>query len=84
MGYRIPFFYFSGQDFIDQDAYWPIGIRTNNGHAKPLRQDLGMGVRSLTMRCPTRSVTVVSQEDLLAKLYARCALPANYVGILEY
>ena len=84
MSYKVPFFYFSGQDFMDQGIYWPIGIKTPGGGEKPLRQDLGMGARSLNLTCGSRSVTVTSQEDLLAKLYSGCALPDNYVGILEY
>ena len=85
--YNIPFFFFSGRDFLSFGIRWPIGILDLSGNDKPIRQDLSMGARVLTMRCPsssgTTSVSVQTQEDLLAKLYANCALPANYVAILE-
>ncbi len=41
-----------------------------------------MGARSLAMACSNGQVVVVNQEQLLAKLYAGCKLPGNYVGIL--
>ncbi len=82
MRYSIPFFYFSGEDFMDQGIYWPIGVLNSNGHPKPLRQDLAMGAISLTMSCPSGSVAVTNQEDLLAKMYAGCSLPGNYLSIL--
>lgn len=48
---RVPFFFFSARDFLSQGIYWPIGLQDINGHAKPLRQDLPMGSRSLTLSC---------------------------------
>ncbi len=83
MRYQIPFFYFSGRDFYSQGSYWPMGVRDGNNHPKPLRQDLWMGARTLTMACPSGQVTVSSQEQLLAKLYGGCSLPGNYISILE-
>lgn len=80
--YRVPMFYFSGKDFISAGYYWPIGVLDPNGRAKALRQDLPRGARALTLSCPSKGVTVTSQEDLLAKMYGGCALPANYAGIL--
>ncbi len=80
--YNIPFFYFSGKDFFDQGVYWPIGILNGNGHAKPLRQDLSMGDATLTVSCPHKSYIIADQETLLAKLYAGCNLPSDYVSIL--
>lgn len=80
--YKVPFFYFSNRDFIQSGEYWPIGILNVNGHAKPIRQDLWMGARALSMSCPGRKVTVVNQEQLLATLYQGCALPGNYLGII--
>ncbi len=82
MRYKVPFFYFSNRDFIQSGEYWPIGILDVNGHAKPIRQDLGMGARALSMSCPGRQVTVVNQEQLLATLYQGCALPGNYLGVV--
>jgi hypothetical protein len=78
----VPLFYFSGKDFIDQGIYWPIGVLDANGNPKPLRQDLGMGSRTLAMSCGSRTVNVVNQLDLLARMNQGCALPGNYVGIL--
>ena len=83
LSYQIPFFYFSGKDFISVGLYWPIGVLDLNGHPKPLRQDLAMGVRSLHLSCPSGSSTVVDQEALLAKLYAGCSPPRDYVQIIE-
>ena len=80
--YHVPFFYFSDRDFIQSGEYWPIGIRDNWGHEKPIRQDLGMGARVLNMQCSNGQVGVSNQEQLLAKLYAGCSLPSNYLGIL--
>jgi hypothetical protein len=80
--YQVPFFYFSGKDFFDQGIYWPIGILNANGHAKPIRQDLSMGAIKLTISCPHKSFVVADQETLLAKLYAGCNMPSNYVAIL--
>ncbi|QBD81266.1 hypothetical protein EPA93_36935 [Ktedonosporobacter rubrisoli] len=82
MRYSIPFFYFSGKDFMDQGIYWPIGVLDANGHPKPIRQDLGMGARSLAMSCSSGTVKVTSQEDLLARMYAGCSLPGQYIGSL--
>ena len=83
MKYRVPFFYFSGKDFYIGQTSWPLGILDVNGHPKPLRQDLQMGARTLEMTCSTGKVRVVDQEQLLAKLYGGCTLPANYVSVLE-
>jgi hypothetical protein len=82
MRYQVPYFYFSNRDFIQSGEYWPIGILDVNGHAKPIRQDLWLGARTLSMSCPGRQVTVVNQEQLLATLYQGCALPSNYLGIV--
>jgi len=78
----VPIFYFSGKDFISAGYYWPIGVLDAGGHAKPIRQDLGMGSRSLTLSCNGKGVNVVDQENLLAKLYSGCGLPDNYVSII--
>lgn len=81
---HVPFFFFSGRDFIDAGVYWPIGILDNGGNSKPLRQDLGMGARTLTLSCPDGSSPIIGdQEQLLAKLYSHCSLPANYAAILS-
>ena len=82
MGYHVPFFYFSGEDFWASGFYWPIGILDINRHPKPLRQDLWMGARQLSMSCSHGQAVVSNQEQLLAKLYAGCSLPGNYSGIL--
>jgi hypothetical protein len=82
MQYKVPFFYFSARDFYSQGTYWPMGVRDGNDHPKPLRQDLWMGARTLTMSCSSGSVTVSSQEQLLAKMYSGCSLPGNYRDIL--
>ena len=83
MRYKVPFFYFSARDFYSQGSFWPMGVRDNNDQPKPLRQDLWMGARTLTMSCSSGSVVVSSQEQLLARMYAGCTLPGNYMGILE-
>ena len=80
--YKVPFFYFSARDFNSQGAFWPMGVRTNNDQPKPLRQDLPLGARTLTLSCTSGSVTVSTQEQLLARLYNGCTLPSNYVSIL--
>jgi hypothetical protein len=80
--YHVPLFYFSGKDFFDQGINWPIGIQDAAGHAKPLRQDLAMGARTLTVSCSSRQVVVNNQEDLLAKLYQGCSLPGDYINTL--
>ena len=84
MRYHIPFFYFSGKDFFQQNqsALWPMGVLDVNGNAKPLRQDLPLGARTLNMSCPSGSVQVIDQEKLLAKLYSGCTLPSDYVSTL--
>ncbi|GAC1355426.1 MAG: hypothetical protein NVS4B11_28520 [Ktedonobacteraceae bacterium] len=78
----VPIFYFSGKDFFSAGFYWPIGLLDAGGHPKPIRQDLGMGSRVLTLSCGAKGVNVVNQEDLLAKIYSGCALPANYVSVV--
>ncbi len=78
----VPFFYFSGKDFVSAGYYWPIGVLSVNGHAKPLRQDLGMGSVTLGMTCGGQQVTVSDQETLLAKMYQGCTLPYNYLSVL--
>ncbi len=78
ISYHVPFFFFSARDFLSQGISWPIGLQTINGHAKPLRQDLSMGSRSLTLSCSTRHITVTDQVTLLSSLYKGCALPANW------
>ena len=81
--YKVPFFYFSGRDISNQDGTLsPFGVDDVNGHPKPLRQDLPMGARSLSMSCSNGKVDVVDQEQLLAKLYQGCGLPDNYYSIL--
>ncbi len=82
--YKVPFFYFSGKDFFFTAGgnIAPFGILDVNGHPKPIRQDLPMGARSLAMACSNGQVVVVNQEQLLAKLYAGCNLPSNYISIL--
>ena len=82
MRYRVPYFFFSDRDFIQSGEYWPIGILDRLGHPKPIRQDLGMGARVLNMQCSNGQFSVVNQEQLLAKIYAGCSLPSNYLGIL--
>jgi len=83
MSNNIPFFYFSGEDFDSSGYYWPIGVLDINGKAKPLRQDLRMGAKSLTLSCSNGKVTVVDQEQLLARMYSGCSLPGNYVNTLS-
>jgi hypothetical protein len=80
---KVPFFYFSGEDFHDQGVNWPIGILNSNGHPKPLLQNLPMGSRSLNLSCPTGPVTVVNQLQLLAQMYQHCTLPGNYYKLLS-
>jgi len=81
--YHVPFFYFSGRDFIIDTTTWPIGLLDVNGHPKPLRQDLPMGARTLQLSCSGGTTTVTDQENLLAKLYAGCTLPGNAESILK-
>ena len=82
--YGVPFFYFSGKDFFQQGqgGFWPMGVLDAKGHQKGLRQDLGLGARSLILSCPSGSVRVIAQERLLADLYNGCSVPDNYVSIL--
>ncbi len=81
--YKVPFFYFSGRDISNLDgSLGPVGVDDVNGRTKPLRQDLPMGARSLSMSCPNGKVVVIDQEQLLAKLYHGCGLPGNYYSIL--
>lgn len=82
MSYKIPLFYFSGKDFISAGFYWPIGVLNANGHPKPLRQDLPMGARTLTLSCGSQQAIVSNQLDLLAHMYHGCSLPANYAALL--
>jgi hypothetical protein len=80
--YHVPFFYFSGKDFQDQGINWPIGILDQGGHPKPIRQDLAMGARTLSLSCAGKATSVADQEQLLARMYRGCSLPSNYVGII--
>jgi hypothetical protein len=80
--YRVPFFYFSDKDFNLEGILWPIGILNIHGNPKPLRQDLPMGARILTMTCGTHHIRIADQEQLLATMYLGCALPDNYYNIL--
>jgi hypothetical protein len=80
--YGVPFFYFSDRDFIQSGVYWPIGILDVGGNPKPIRQDLPMGARSLSMGCAHGQVNVVNQLQLLATMYQGCSLPGNYLDIL--
>jgi hypothetical protein len=80
---KVPFFYFSGKDFVSVGLYWPIGVLDLNGHPKPIRQDLPLGARSLHLSCPSGNTTVVDQEALLAKLYAGCSPPRDYMQVIE-
>ncbi len=84
MRYKVPFFYFSSQDFYFTAGgnIAPFGVNDINGHPKPLRQDLSMGARTLSMTCASGKVIVSNQEQLLAHLYAGCKLPSNYYSIL--
>ena len=84
MRYQVPFFYFSGRDFFYTVGRItaPFGVDNLDGHPKPLRQDLSMGARSLSMSCAAGHITIVDQEHLLATLYAGCQLPDNYLAIL--
>ena len=79
----VPIFYFSGKDFISAGYYWPIGLLDVGGHPKPIRQDLGMGSRVLTLSCGAKRVSVVNQEDLLAKMYSGCGLQGDYASVVN-
>jgi hypothetical protein len=81
--YGIPFFYFTGKDFVLNGVLFPIGVLDVNRNPKPLRQDLSIGARTLNMTCPSGKLNVAQQEQLLALLYSGCQLPSNYVSILE-
>ena len=78
ISFHVPFFFFSARDFLSQGISWPIGLQDINGHAKPLRQDLSMGTRSLTLSCRSGRITVTDQVTLLSSLYKGCALPDNW------
>ncbi len=84
MQFHVPFFFFSARDFFASRAYWPIGILTNTGASKPLRQDLAMGSRSLIMSCRGHKTRATTQEQLLASMYQGCSLPGNAVWVLEH
>ena len=76
--YGIPFFYFSGIDFNSAGYYWPIGVLDIHGRPKPLRQDLALGARTLTLSCHNGKVSVIDQEQLLARMYSGCTVSDNY------
>ncbi len=82
--YKVPFFYFTSRDFYFTAGgdIAPFGVENVNGHPKPLRQDLPMGARALTMSCSSGHVVVIDQVQLLGKLYSGCQLPSNYFSIL--
>jgi hypothetical protein len=80
--FQVPFFFFSARDFFASSVYWPIGILNNKGEAKPLRQDLPMGSRSLIMTCGDLKTRVITQEQLLATIYQGCQLPENFYNTL--
>ncbi len=84
LGYQVPFFYFTSRDFYFTagGGIAPFGVEDVNGHPKPLRQDLPMGARALTMSCSSGQVVVINQVQLLGELYAGCKLPGNYFSIL--
>ena len=82
--YKVPFFYFSGKDFfytVNKNIA-PFGITDIHGNPKPIRQDLPMRARSLTMTCSNQHTIVITQVQLLARLYDGCTLPSNYFSIL--
>lgn len=83
VGYGVPFFYFSGGDFHSAQIGWIYGVLDENGQPKPLRQDLKMGAVKLVLSCPSGKFVVIAQEQLLAKLYSGCALPADYASTLQ-
>ena len=80
--YSIPFFYFSGADFNSVGYLWPIGVLDIHDRPKPLRQDLKMGARTLTLSCGSGKINVIDQETLLARLYSGCTLPSNYASVI--
>ena len=79
----MPFFYFSGKDFYSSEIGWIFGVLDANGHPKPLRQDLQMGAVKLVLSYSSGKFVVVDQEQLLAKLYSGCTLPADYASTLQ-
>jgi len=81
---HVPLFFFSARDFFASGVYWPIGILNNAGQAKPLRQDLPMGSRSLIMTCGNLKTKVINQEQLLASMYQGCRLPDNWYATLVH
>ncbi len=83
MKYGVPFFYFSGRDFYTTQIGWIFGVLDVNGLPKPLRQDLPMGAVKLVLSCSSGKIVVADQEQLLAKLYSGCTLPAGYTSTLE-
>lgn len=83
LSYNVPFFYFSIQDVLHNSILWPTGILDTSGNPKPLRQDLPMGARTLTMHCPVGQQSVIDQEQLLITLYQGCTLPADYATTLN-
>jgi hypothetical protein len=83
VGYGVPFFYFSGKDFNSAQIGWIYGVLDVKGNPKPLRQDLQMGAVKLALSCSTGKVVVADQEQLLAKLYSGCKLPADYASTLQ-
>ena len=80
--YRVPFFFFSARDFLSRGVYWPIGILDIKGNPKPLRQDLAMGSRTLTLYCSNGRITVIDQLKLLTSLYMGCTLQEGWYNIL--
>jgi hypothetical protein len=80
--YGVPFFHFSGKDFVDAGFYWPVGVLDFRGRAKPIRQDLPMGARTLVLSCASGKVTVSEQSQLLAKLYDHCILQSDYDNVV--
>jgi hypothetical protein len=82
--YKVPFFYFSGQDFFFtvNGNIAPFGIIDIHGQPKPIRQDLPLGARTLVMTCANQHAIIITQEQLLARLYEGCRLPSNYFSIV--
>ncbi len=80
--YGIPYFHFSDKDFVSAGYYWPIGVLDFRGRSKPIRQDLPMGARTLTLTCANKQVTVREQLPLLVKLYDHCMLQSNYYSVV--
>ena len=64
---RFHFFFFSDRDFIQSGEYWPIGILDTLGRPKPIRQDLGMGARTLNMQCSNGQFNVVQPGATFSK-----------------